>query len=65
MALAPLGEEPGEAELVESFRSGGRNQHFEALYGLARRKVFGICLHLLRNADNAQDATHETFVKAY
>ncbi len=65
MAPAPFGEESGEAELVESFRSTGENRHFEALYRTFRRKVFGVCFHLLRNVDAAQDATHEAFLRAY
>ena len=64
MALAP-GEEPSEATLVESFRSSRDNCHFEALYRSVRRNVFGLCLKFLRNVEAAQDATHETFVRAY
>ena len=65
MAWVPSIEEPSEAELVESFRATGDNRHFEALYRSARRKVFGVCLKFLRNADSAQDATHEAFVRAF
>ena len=65
IAPASQGEEPREAELVEAYRASGNARHFEALYKLARRRVFGICLKYLRDADRAEDATHEVFLKAY
>lgn len=65
MALASSGGEPSEADLVTSFRSTGDNRHFEGLYRAFRRKVFGVCYHLLRSADAAEDATHEAFLRAY
>ncbi len=65
MGWVSTGAESSDAELVESYRATGDNRHFEALYRSVRRRVFGLCLRILRNADNAQDATHEAFVRAY
>lgn len=54
-----------EAELVELFRATARNEYFELLYKLCRKKVYGICLRLLRDAAEAEDSTHEVFLRAY
>jgi RNA polymerase sigma-70 factor (ECF subfamily) len=65
MALVPSRDETDEAGLVEAFRATADSRHFAALYRLAWHRVFGRCLKLLRNAGDAEDATHETFLKAY
>ncbi len=56
---------PGEAALVDAFRTTRDNRHFEALYRATRRQIFSVCLRILRNPAGAEDATHEAFVKAY
>lgn len=54
-----------EAECVELFRKTARNEYFELLYGLCCKKVYGICLRMLRDAAEAEDLTHEVFVRAF
>ncbi|HVS64480.1 MAG TPA: RNA polymerase sigma factor [Thermoanaerobaculia bacterium] len=54
-----------EAELVERFRATGEGRWFEELYRLSRRRVFGVCMKILRDVDRAQDACHEAFLRAY
>ena len=58
-------ESSPEAEWVELFRTTGRNEYFELLYKLCRKRVYGMCLRLLRQADEAEDMTHEVFLRAY
>ncbi len=58
-------EDSSEALWVERFRSTGRGEHFECLYQACRRKVYGICRRLLRDGEEAQDVTHEAFLRAY
>jgi RNA polymerase sigma-70 factor (ECF subfamily) len=54
-----------EAELVERFRATGDERWFAELYRLSRRRVFGVCMKILRDVDRAQDACHEAFLRAY
>ncbi len=58
-------EDSAEAQWVEQYKASGQGEHFERLYTRYRREVYGVCLRLLRDADAAQDATHETFLRAY
>lgn len=54
-----------EAEWVELFRTTGHNEYFERLYELCRKKVYARCLQLLRNSTEAEDVTHEVFLRAF
>lgn len=38
---------------------------FEELVRFYQNKVYGLCLHLSGNSDDAQDLAQETFIKAY
>jgi RNA polymerase sigma-70 factor (ECF subfamily) len=43
----------------------GDKQAFSRLVDLHKRTVFGLCLRLLRDGEEARDAAQETFVRAY
>jgi RNA polymerase sigma-70 factor (ECF subfamily) len=43
----------------------GDKQAFSRLVDLHKRAVFGLCLRLLRDSEEARDAAQETFVRAY
>lgn len=53
-----------DRELVEAARLGDR-EAFGALVRLHQRRVYRLALQLLRNAQEAEDVTQETFVRAY
>jgi RNA polymerase sigma-70 factor (ECF subfamily) len=65
MAIEDPQQSSTEEALVDRFRSTGDNQYFELLYRAARRKVFGVCFKFLREAESAEDATHEAFLRAF
>lgn len=54
-----------DAELLEQARNRRDGRAFEALYRAHRRRVFGVCLRLLREVPRAEDACHDAFVRAY
>jgi len=43
---------------------GGNEQAFAELYRLYRRRVFGLCRHMLLSLEAAEDATSEVFLRA-
>lgn len=53
-----------EANLIADAR-GGSIGAFERLYRMHSGRVFGLCLRLTANQADAQDATQETFIKAW
>lgn len=59
------GPKAREAEWVELFRSTGRNEYFDLLYKHSRKGVYRRCFQLLRNRAEAEDLTHEVFLRAY
>lgn len=54
----------GESALARAAARGDR-QAFGRLVDLHKRAVFGLCVRLLRHADEAQDAAQETFARGY
>jgi RNA polymerase sigma-70 factor, ECF subfamily len=70
MKLAAMRPEPrflkadGVDELIEQAR-GGSVAAFEALYRLHVGRVHGLCVRICGNPADAQDATQETFIKAW
>ncbi len=52
--------EGGENEMVEEKR-----QRIEMLYEAYRDSIFRLCLFYLKNAQLAEDAMQETFLKAW
>ena len=54
-----------EEQLVQRFRETGDNACFEQLYRQARRSIFGVCLHFVRDPHQAEDLCHDVFITAY
>ncbi len=54
----------GEAALALA-ASRGDKKAFGRLVDLHKRAVYGLCVRLLRHAEDARDAAQETFVRAY
>ena len=52
-----------ERYLATSTSPGAREAAFHQLVDRYHRRVFGICLHSLGSASDAEDATQETFLK--
>jgi RNA polymerase sigma-70 factor, ECF subfamily len=53
-----------DRELVDAARAGDR-QAFGELMRRHQKRIYRLALHLLRDAAEAEDATQETFVRAY
>ena len=53
-----------DRELVDAARAGD-SESFGELMRRHQRRIYRLALHLLRNAAEAEDATQETFVRAY
>ena len=63
----PAAYGPGDTEdqeWVRSFQSG-REEGFNRLVLKHKDRIYGLCLRMLSDPDNAEDAAQETFVKAY
>lgn len=54
-----------EARLLEEYRNRRDGRGFDALYRAHRRRVFGVCLRMLREVSKAEDACHDVFVRAF
>src|SRR5512139_57812 len=54
----------GEAALARSAAKGDRKA-FGQLVDAHKRVVYGLCLRLLRDAEEARDAAHAAFARAY
>jgi RNA polymerase sigma-70 factor, ECF subfamily len=54
----------GDAALARAASRGDRDA-FGRLVDLHKRSVHGLCVRLLRDAEEARDAAQETFVRAY
>jgi RNA polymerase sigma-70 factor (ECF subfamily) len=55
---------PTDAELVRRAQSGDRAA-FDALVTRSESKVYGLCLKMLGNPEDAEDVLQEVFIKAY
>jgi RNA polymerase sigma-70 factor (ECF subfamily) len=55
--------QPSDEELLAAHLRGDRDA-FGQLVGRHERRVYGICLRMLGNREDAQDAAQETFVSA-
>jgi len=53
-----------DIELINRFRHGDKSV-FEDIIVRYQDRIFNVCMHMLGNADDAQDAAQETFLKAY
>lgn len=56
--------EPRDEELVTATLDGDR-EAFSALVRRHQDAVYSVCCHFLRQAEDAQDAAQESFVRAY
>ncbi|MDQ4099165.1 MAG: sigma-70 family RNA polymerase sigma factor [Chloroflexota bacterium] len=61
MSDAPL---PGDEQLIAAARHGDLDA-FNALVDRHQRAVFNVCLRLLRDVELAEDATQDTFLRAW
>jgi len=57
-------EPPSEASLARAAASGDRRA-FTRLVDQAKRPVYGLCLRLLQDEEDARDAAQEAFVRAW
>jgi len=55
---------PTDAELVRRAQTGDRTA-FDALVTRSESKVYGLCLKMLGNPEDAEDVLQEVFIKAY
>ena len=53
-----------DAELIQLLRQGSR-QAFADVYERHKSAIYRYCLRMLADADAAEDATHDTFLKMY
>jgi RNA polymerase sigma-70 factor (ECF subfamily) len=57
-------EPPSDVALARAAAAGDR-QAFARLVDLSKRPVFGLCLRLLQDQEEARDAAQESFVRAW
>src|SRR5262245_7603300 len=60
----PATADAGDAALIRAALRGERNA-FGHLVDNHKRMVFGLCVRLLRDQEEARDAAQETFMRAY
>lgn len=60
----PRAIDPSDPELVQSFRQG-RDEAFNRLMERHERRVYNLAYRMLGNADDARDATQETFLACF
>src|SRR4029077_868840 len=58
---------PGELSENEAVRLAqeGDSEGFERLYQLHSRRVYGLCLHMVKNPTEAEDLTQEAFLQTF
>jgi len=60
----PLLGPPSETELITRAQRG-EEKAFEALYDAHKRRVYHLCLRMIRNTDGAEELTQEAFMQAF
>lgn len=60
----PLTVTPTDFQLARASASGD-HQAFEALYQQHHRRVYSLCLRMLRDQDEAEDLTQDVFLQVY
>ena len=60
-----LGESPTAEVVWTRAAARGDRQAFARLVDLHKRTVYGLCVRLLRDAEEARDAAQESFARAY
>lgn len=61
---APPSDATDEAALVQRAQ-GGDLRAFELLYSIHKKRVFGICLHMVENSTLAEEFTQDVFLNAF
>jgi RNA polymerase sigma factor (sigma-70 family) len=56
---------PPDEEIVQRFQQTGDNECFAELFARHRKKVFGACRGFFPDGGAAEDATQDTFLRAY
>lgn len=64
-AGAPIRRERSDDELVRDFRVHGDPEYFRVLFDRHKRRVYTACKVFLQDANGAEDATQETFLRAF
>jgi len=64
-AGAPIRRESSDEELVRSFRVHGDPDYFRVLFDRHKKRVYVSCKVFLQDASAAEDATQETFLRAF
>src|ERR1700757_4078305 len=64
-AGAPMRRELSDEELIRQFLREGHQAAFRRLFERHRRRVYTGCRIFLQDASAAEDATQETFLRAY
>jgi RNA polymerase sigma-70 factor (ECF subfamily) len=54
-----------DANMLAAKAKNGDIRAFERLYGLYKSSVYALCLHLTRDARDAEDLTQEVFLQVY
>src|ERR1700730_18305917 len=60
-------EATGELSENQAVRlaQGGDPKGFERLYQLHGQRVYGLCLHMVKDPTEAEDLTHDAFVQTF
>jgi RNA polymerase sigma-70 factor (ECF subfamily) len=64
-AGAPNRRERSDDELVRDFRVHGDQEDFRLLFDRHKRRVYTACRVFLQDTNGAEDATQETFLRAF
>jgi len=64
-AGAPIRRESSDEELVRSFRAYEDPEYFRVLFDRHKKRVYVSCKVFLQDASAAEDATQETFLRAF
>ena len=62
---APIKRERSDDELIRDFRVHGDQEDFRLLFDRHKRRVYTACRVFLQDAKVAEDATQETFLRAF
>ncbi len=64
MSTAPRSQQVNQDALIERAQQGD-SAAFEELYTLHKRRVYGICLRMVRNQADAEDLAQEAFLQLF
>jgi RNA polymerase sigma factor (sigma-70 family) len=61
----PIRREVPDDELIRDFRASGDQEYFRVLFNRHKRRVYAACKVFLQDSGAAEDATQETFLRAF